>query len=141
MSELLANDVVLAAAKAKSSGSSLFIFVLVGLFGLFYFFVLRPRSQKARQSREQVKTAQVGDEIMTIGGLVGTIVSEEGDRVTVSTGNGTELVFLRQAIRSKIEPKVPDAEADSEFQGPPPGFGAEPSGEPNEPTSEEPESK
>jgi hypothetical protein len=56
---------------------------------------------------------------------VGTIVAEDNDRVTVSTGQGTELVFLRQAIGRKLTapetPPVSDADA-AQFEGPPPGF-------------------
>jgi len=110
---------------AAKSGSPYVLPVIIGLFALFYFLVIRPRSQRQRSSREQVKAAHVGDEIATIGGLVGTIVAEDGDRVTVSTGTGTELVFLRQAIGRKLTapepPGVTDAEA-AQFEGPPPGF-------------------
>lgn len=127
MSQLLVVHVLLATTtKAKSSSSNSYtLLIIVGLFAAFYFFIIRPRSQRQRSSREQVKAAHVGDEIATIGGLVGTIVSEEGDRVTVSTGQGTELVFLRQAIGRKLTapepPTVSDAEA-AQFEGPPPGF-------------------
>jgi len=136
MSYMLAiNGILAAASKSKSSGSYT-IFILLGLFALFYFLVIRPRSQKQRAAREQVKAAEVGDEISTIGGLVGTIVSEDGDRVTVSTGNGTELVFLRAAIGKKIEPAAPAEPTASteEFSGPPPGFDGEAD-------SEEPDAK
>ena len=129
MPSVLAYGVALAATTApkKSSGSSLILIVLIGFVALFYFFFIRPRSQRQKQSRENLKAAKVGDEIATIGGLVGTIVAEDGDRVTVSTGTGTELVFLRQAIGRRIdppEPDVPDVGHDEEFEGPPPGFEA-----------------
>jgi preprotein translocase subunit YajC len=125
---LLAAHVLFAATTKTSSKSSnpYLLPIIIGLFALFYFLIIRPRSQRQRQSREQVKTANVGDEIATIGGLVGTIVAEEGDRVTVSTGNGTELVFLRQAIGKKLTaPETPTEVSDpdaAQFEGPPPGF-------------------
>jgi preprotein translocase subunit YajC len=127
---LVAHALLAATTKAtKSSGSQYTLLIIVALFGLVYFLVLRPRSQKQRQARAQVRAAVVGDEIATIGGLVGTIVAEDGDRVTVSTGNGTELVFLRQAIGKKLTPPaetagVSDAEG-VQFEGPPPGFGGQ----------------
>jgi preprotein translocase subunit YajC len=111
MSELLTAGLV-AATKAKST-STLPLLIIAVLIGVFYFFVLRPRAAKQKAARAQVKAAEVGDEIATIGGLVGTIVAEDGDRVTISTGNGTELVFLRQAIGRKIQPEpVQDARSD-----------------------------
>jgi preprotein translocase subunit YajC len=136
LSHLLAAHVLFAATAktTKSSGSPYTLLLIVGAFALFYFLVIRPRSQRQRQGREQVRAAHVGDEIATIGGLVGTIVAEDGDRVTVSTASGTELVFLRQAIGKKLT--VPestgasDAEA-AQFEGTPPGLdGTEESGTP-----------
>jgi preprotein translocase subunit YajC len=109
-----------ASTPAKSSGSSYTLLILLALFGLFYFFVIRPRSQKQRTARDQVKKAGLGDEIQTIGGLIGTIVAEDGDRVTVSTGNGIELTFVRQAIGKKIEPPAP-MEPDVADEGGEPG--------------------
>lgn len=135
---MLAAHVVLAAAtKAKTTSSSSIdtLLLLVVVFGVVYFVFLRPRSQRAKQAREQLRTSEIGDQIVTIGGLVGTIVAENGDQVTLSTGNGTELVFLRQAIGRKLEPSVatsPDAADEAkEFEGPPPGFDQHPDPEPD----------
>ena len=139
MSILLASGFVAAAAKSKGS-NGIFLFLILGLAVLGYYFFLRPRTMKQRQAREELKKAAVGDEIATIGGLVGTIVAEDGDRITVSTGSGTELVFLRQAIGRKLEPPAavdPDEAAHEEFDGPPPGFDATGSGP--TPTGEEPD--
>ena len=140
MSSLLATGLVLAASKSKG-GSPVFFILLLGLAVVVYYFFLRPRSQRAKQAREQVKQASVGDEISTIGGLVGTIVAEDGDRVTVSTGNGTELVFLRQAIGRKIEPPAPPTDDElqhEQFEGTPPGLDGAAESD-TTPTGEEPD--
>jgi preprotein translocase subunit YajC len=143
VSSLLASGIVVAAA-AKSKGSSgIFLFLILGLAVLGYYFFLRPRTQRQRQSREELKKAAVGDEIATIGGLVGTIVAEDGDRVTVSTGNGTELVFLRQAIGRRLDPPsaTPPDEPDSgDFEATPPGFDP-PAESDTAPTGEDPDKK
>jgi len=137
---LLVLGLPLAAAKSSKSSSPVFFILLLGLAVVVYYFFLRPRSQRAKQAREQVRKAAVGDEITTIGGLVGTIVAEDGDRVTVSTGNGTELTFIRQAIGRKIEPPAaPADDADHEqFEGKPPGFDG-PAGSDATPAGEEPD--
>jgi preprotein translocase subunit YajC len=112
----------------KSSSSSIEPLLFIALIILVVYFVfLRPRSQKMKAQQQELRAAHVGDEIQTIGGLVGTIVAEDGDRVTVSTGNGIELVFVRQAIGRKVPPPTPvdpDPRTNdkSEFEGPPPGF-------------------
>jgi preprotein translocase subunit YajC len=136
----LATGLLLAATTkpaSKSSSPVFFILLLVLAFVVYYFF-LRPRSQRARQARDQVKKAAVGDEIATIGGLVGTIVAEDDDRVTVSTGNGTELVFLRQAIGRKLGPPTTgeDPDGHEQYEAKPPGFDA---GGDATPTGEEPD--
>lgn len=142
MSSVLASGIVLAAAAKSKGNSSVFLFLILGLAVLGYYFFLRPRSQRQRQAREELKKAAVGDEIATIGGLVGTIVSEDGDRVTVSTGSGTELVFLRQAIGRRLDPPAPAVpdEPDTEFDGTPPGFDP-PAGSDAAPTGEDPDKK
>jgi preprotein translocase subunit YajC len=142
VSSLLASGVVLAAAKGKGTNPT-FLLLILGFAVLVYFFFLRPRTQRQKQAREETRKASVGDEIATIGGLVGTIVAEDGDRVTISTGNGTELVFLKQAIGRRLEAPAADApdEAEKEeFEGPPPGFDGAPDGDPA-PTGEEPDKK
>jgi preprotein translocase subunit YajC len=104
---------VLAAAKPKTSGSSVFFLVILVLFGLVYWFVLRPQQAKARKARDLGTSFEVGDEIVTVGGIVGTILETEGDRVTILSGgdNGqdvlpTRLVLVRQAIARKVDPAV-----------------------------------
>jgi preprotein translocase subunit YajC len=117
VSSVLAIGAVLATAAAKkSTSSSSYIFILfIVAMGAVYFLVLRPRQQRQRQAQQQHKKAEIGDEVQTVGGLIGTIVAEDGDRITISTGPGHELTYLRQAIARKIpppEPVAPDHDAD-----------------------------
>jgi preprotein translocase subunit YajC len=141
VSSLLASGFVVATASKSKGSNGIFLFLILGLAVLGYYFFLRPRTMKQRQAREELRKAAVGDEIATIGGLVGTIVAEDGDRVTVSTPNGTELVFLRQAIGRKLEPAAAatDEPAGEGLDGPPPGF--EGSGSDTSPTGEGPDKK
>lgn len=131
--QVLAAHVVLAAAtKAKattssSSGYTEFL-ILIAAFALIYFLVLRPRQRRQRAVQSATKQAAVGDKIVTIGGLVGTIVAEDGDQVTLSTGNGVEVVYLRQAIGRTLTETHSDDE-NAQFEGPPPGFDGTPSGD------------
>jgi len=92
-----------------------------------YFFFLRPQQAKARAARANVGSGYaVGDEVQTIGGVVGTILEIHGDRYTLLTGSvgndgnldgaqPTRIVFVRQAIARKLEPVVtvePDPDID-----------------------------
>jgi preprotein translocase subunit YajC len=114
---------VLAASSTKSSGSSsiFFLVILVG-FGAVYWFVLRPQQARARKTREQGSSFEVGDEIVTVGGIVGTVLETDGDRVTILSGGGgtqhdarpTRLVLVRQAIARKVEPTVSSTDDEHE---------------------------
>ena len=88
-----------------------------------YFFFLRPQQQKAKKARAVSKEVEVGDEILTVGGIVGRVVDVNDDRLTIVSGTdaqgiatlGTEptrLVLVKAAIARKIEPVVPPSSDD-----------------------------
>jgi preprotein translocase subunit YajC len=94
---------ILAATKTtstKSSGGSSYIFIVLILFVAVYFFFLRPRQQRARAAKAGAagKTLSVGDEVVTIGGILGVVSSVDGDAITVEVGPGNHLSFLRRAV-------------------------------------------
>jgi len=114
-STLAATHFVLAATKSSSSSLlTLLPLVAIGLLG--YFFFIRPQQRKAQAARQsQGSGFDVGDEVQTVGGVVGTILEVHGDRYTLLTGalgddgnldgpQPTRIVFVRQAIAKKIEP-------------------------------------
>ena len=101
-------------AATKSSSSIAPMFIILGLFALVYFLVLRPR-QKAQQRQRQGGTElEVGDEVITIGGVRGVVVAVNDDLVTIATGQMpgddvaagpiTHITFVRKAIGQKLPP-------------------------------------
>ena len=118
-------NVVAATSTKKSSSSVLPLVILVVIAVAGYFLFLKPQQAKARAARaNQGSGYAVGDEVQTIGGVVGTILEIHGDRYTLLTGSTgsdgnldgaqpTRIVFVRQAIARKLEPVVavdPDPE-------------------------------
>lgn len=117
---------LLAASSSKStssSGSATFIIFLVLIALVGYFLLIRPQKQKQRRQREQQQQIGVGDEILTVGGIVGKVIAVDPDRVTILTGGETvgfpavgneptRLVLVRNAIARKVEPPVPDVPTD-----------------------------
>ena len=106
---------VLAASSSKANPLITFLpLVAIGLLG--YFFFVRPQQRKAQAAKaEQGKGIDVGDEVQTVGGVIGTVLEVHGDRYTLLTGalgddgnldgpQPTRIVFVRQAIARKIEP-------------------------------------
>src|ERR1700677_3462964 len=122
---LAASHFVVAATKSSSSSLiTLLPLVAIGLLG--YFFFIRPQQRKAQAARQggQGTGYEVGDEVQTVGGVIGTVLEVHGDRYTLLTGalgddgnldgpQPTRIVFVRQAIAKKIEP-IEDVRIDDE---------------------------
>jgi preprotein translocase subunit YajC len=117
MTQSLALAHLLLAASKSSSSSSAFLTLVpllaIGVLG--YFFFIKPQQRKAQAARAaQGSGIEVGDEVQTVGGVIGTVLEIHGDRYTVLTGalgddgnldgpQPTRIVFVRQAIAKKIE--------------------------------------
>ena len=75
------------------------IIMIVLLFAVFYFFLIRPENTKKKKLQEMRTNLQVGDQITTIGGIVGKIVSIKDDMITFETGEDrVRLQIMRWAI-------------------------------------------
>jgi preprotein translocase subunit YajC len=94
-----------AAAKKSSGSPALLIFVVIA--AGFYFLIYRPQQRKAKAARAQSTTFDVGDEVLTAGGIVGHIIEIDGDRVTLETSVGASFVVLKQYVIRKLEEPVP----------------------------------
>jgi preprotein translocase YajC subunit len=118
MTHLPALVFLLGAAAKKTSNPLLTLLPLVLIVVAGYFFFLKPQQRKAAAARANASTPyEVGDEVQTIGGVVGTILEIHGDRYTLLTGRTesdgnldgpqpTRIVFIRQAIARKVDPIV-----------------------------------
>jgi preprotein translocase subunit YajC len=127
MTQSLALAHFLASSSKSTSSSSAFLTLLpllaIGVLG--YFFFIKPQQRKAQAARAaQGSGIEVGDEVQTVGGVIGTVLEIHGDRYTLLTGalgddgnldgpQPTRIVFVRQAIAKKIE-RVEDAGSDDE---------------------------
>lgn len=79
------------------------ILPLVLLFGAMYFFMIRPQRKRDKEEREMRNSIQVGDEISTIGGFIGRVVSIKDDILTIETSSDrTKLRMYRWAVRGKV---------------------------------------
>ena len=85
---------------------------LVLLLGVMYFVLIRPQQQRVKAQRALVTSLVVGDEVTTIGGLLGRIVTIDDETATIETTPGTILRFRRSAIAGRTA--VADADVDAE---------------------------
>jgi len=85
---------------------------------LFYLLLIRPQQQRARAQQRLMSSIGVGDRIVTIGGIIGTIAELRGDHVVVEMVDGARVEFLRQAVSRKIEDAmVTDLDTDTDDLG------------------------
>ncbi|HEX2094337.1 MAG TPA: preprotein translocase subunit YajC [Longimicrobiaceae bacterium] len=87
-----------------ASGSSIaMILQVVLIVGIFYFLLIRPQRQQAKQHREMVAALKRGDRVATLGGLVGEIVALNDDVVTLKTGEARVVVERNKVARRMNE--------------------------------------
>lgn len=97
---------LLAASTSSSSSSGMFsslslIVVIALMFVVMYFFMIRPQRKKEKDAREMRDNLVVGDEITTIGGIVGRVVSIKEDTIVIETGADREKIRIKKwAIQS-----------------------------------------
>jgi preprotein translocase subunit YajC len=107
---------IVAATNSKSSSSNYsFLLILIVIAAAGYFIFLRPQQQKAKRARAEAQKFEVGDEVITIGGVIGTVTHVHGNRVTLVTGHDErgpdgfvgqthQMHVLRTAIARRVDP-------------------------------------
>ena len=79
------------------------IIMMVLLFAAMYFFTIRPQKKQQKKEQELRENTQVGDEITTIGGICGKVVSVKDDTITIETGaDRTKIKLKKFAIGTNI---------------------------------------
>ena len=92
-------------------GSSIGTILIIVLFVVVvYFMMIRPQKKQEKETKEMRDNLQVGDEITTIGGIIGKIVSIKDETITIETSHDrTKIRFLKSAVRS-VDVKAEDAQ-------------------------------
>lgn len=77
---------------------------LVVLLGIMYFLLIRPQQQRVKAQRALVSSVQQGDDIATIGGILGRVLTIDDEQATIETTPGTILRIRRGAIAARLGP-------------------------------------
>jgi preprotein translocase subunit YajC len=89
------------------------VFVILPIFVIMYFFILRPQQRKVKQHQEMVKNLRRGDTVISSGGLVGKVTKlVDDDQVEVEIADGVRVRQMRQMVsevRAKGEPVKDDS--------------------------------
>ena len=79
------------------------ILMMVGLFAIIYFFMIRPQNKKQKEIQKFRDALTVGQDVVTTGGIHGQIksIDEEKKTITLKVATGVEIVFDKVAILPK----------------------------------------
>ncbi|WP_239993256.1 preprotein translocase subunit YajC [Candidatus Methylomirabilis limnetica] len=75
----------------------------IAIFVVFYFLMIRPQQKKSREQKDMLENLKTGDEIISTGGLYGTIVKfGDNDRVKVKIAENVTIEIARSALTGKV---------------------------------------
>ena len=79
---------------------------IILVFAVFYFAIICPQKKREKKDREMIKALKVGDQIVTIGGICGKIISIKDDVINIESGaDRTRFQLQKWAVRSVEEEK------------------------------------
>jgi preprotein translocase subunit YajC len=93
-----------------------FLIVMVLVFVVFYVLAVRPQRQRQAEHQAQINRVDVGEDVLTTGGIYGTIVEAEGDDVVVRIADGVEVHMTRRGIAAILPPESEEDEENEEYE-------------------------
>ena len=97
---------VLAAPREGGNASMIFLLQLVAIGFIFYFLLIRPQRKEQERHRKMIEELKKGDEVVTNGGIIGTVVHTQEDRLTIKTAEDTRLVVQRGRIAQVLSDRT-----------------------------------
>lgn len=100
------NTLFLQAAQQQGGGLQMVIMMVV-LFAIVYFFMIRPQNKRQKEIQKFRNALQVGQNVVTIGGIHGTVksINEEEGTITLEVATGVKMVFAKDAINPANDKK------------------------------------
>ncbi|MFA5959284.1 MAG: preprotein translocase subunit YajC [Tatlockia sp.] len=105
MSFLISNALAASpSAQAAQPDGTVSLIMIVVIFAVFYFLLIRPQNKRAKEHRQMVGLLKKGDEVITAGGILGKVVGVDEQYIKVSIADGVEITLQRASV-SSILPK------------------------------------
>ena len=109
---------VLTTTATGTGGAFSSIFFLIIIFVVFYFFLIRPENKRKKQLNEMRDSITLGDEIVTIGGIMGKVVQVTEDTITFETGEDrVRLQVTKWAISTNVRAEKEKAAQQKQMTG------------------------
>lgn len=96
------NMAILAAASTSKGNPYLFPIIIVALFGLLYFVMIRPQRNRQRQAAQTQNQIVPGSRVRTTAGMYATVTSIDGDDVMLEVAPGVNVKYMRRAIMGVV---------------------------------------
>jgi preprotein translocase subunit YajC len=82
-----------------NAGFTMLLFQIGAIGAVFYFLIIRPQQQARRKHEQLLQALKKGDEITTVGGIVGKVKDIKENRVTIESGNASLVVERARIVR------------------------------------------
>ena len=96
---------VLAVPREGGNSGLILLMQFAAIGFIFYFLLIRPQRKEQQRHKEMIERLTKGDEVITAGGIIGTVVHAQDDRLTIKTGENTRLVVQRARIAQVLSGK------------------------------------
>ena len=93
-------------AQSGSGGPDFgFLFLMIGIFVIFYFFLIRPNQKKEKERRNMQNSLKRGDKVLTLGGVFGNVVKavEGQERITIEIAKDVKIDTERRFITDQVD--------------------------------------
>ena len=96
-----------------AAGMSSSIIMMVAMVAIFYFMLIRPENKRKKEAEQMRSTVKKGDKIVTIGGIVGTVVDVKENRIVIETSADQVRLELEKWAISSNETAAENAKAEA----------------------------
>jgi preprotein translocase subunit YajC len=93
-----------------------FVIIMALMLGVMYVLMIRPQRQKQALQQTMIENAGVGDDVLTTGGIYGTITEAEGDDVVVEIATDLHVHMTRRGIAAVLPPEEEEEDEEDEAQ-------------------------
>jgi len=94
------NDAMAQAGSAGPQGGLLTFLPMIALFVIFYFLLIRPQQKRQKEHKAMLAAVGKGDEIVTMGGLLGKVVDLNDNFITLEVAKGTNVKVQRNLVQA-----------------------------------------
>ena len=94
-------------------GGTTSLIMIVAMIAVFYFLMIRPENKRKKEAEQMRSAVKTGDEIITIGGIIGTVVSVKDDKFVMETGADQVRIELAKWAISSNETAAAAAKAEA----------------------------